>query len=57
MPDPYNPPFTTTYPSTSGPHTVTTYWNGEETADAWYTRHKAEVRADILGDWPIVLPT
>jgi len=47
-------PITTTYPSTGGPHSVATYWNGTETANDWWQRHKDRVRADMLGDFPLV---
>lgn len=54
MPDPYPLPMSTTYPSVGGPHTVSTEWNGTETGNEWWNRHKDRVRAATLGDFPIV---
>lgn len=54
MPDPYPPPITTTYPSTGGNWTVSTYWDGSETPNEWWNRHKDNVRAAMLGDHPLV---
>lgn len=54
MPDHYPPPITTTYPSTGGDWTVSTEWNGTETPNEWWNRHKDNVRAAMLGNHPLV---
>lgn len=53
---PVGDPIATTYPSTNGPHTVKTWHNGTWTNDEWWDAHKQNVRAAMLGDFPLVLP-
>lgn len=46
----------TTYPSTGGPHTVSTPYQTGETAENWRARHASNVAAAQAGEWPLVLP-
>jgi hypothetical protein len=50
-------PMTTTYPTTHGQHTVSTPWQSGWDEDDWWTQHKADVRAAMLGDYPLVIPS